>query len=127
MIYMTPADLAAVHAVVSTESPKWVPKGRNDHLLSMIAETPSRITFGTETHHTVYEKAAALMQETIRLHPFRDGNKRAGLLAGCVLLALNGVRIDLPADADDVALKVAAEPETDHVGWLAKWFEDAVY
>ena len=124
---MTPADLMAVHAVVSSESPKLVPKGRNDDLLGMIAETPSRTTFGTEIHCTIYEKAAALMQEVIRLHPFRDGNKRAGLLSACVMLALNETRIDMPADADDVALKVAAELETDHVGWLARWFEDAVY
>ena len=127
MIYMTPADLVAVHAVVTTESPKLVPKGRNDDLLGMIAETPSRTTFGTEIHGTIYEKAAALMQEIIRLHPFRDGNKRAGLLAACVMLALNDTRIDMPVDADDVALKVAAVPDQDHVEWLAQWFEDATY
>ena len=127
MRHMTPEDLEAVHAVVSTESPKWVPKGEKRDLLEMGAGVTSRTTFGTEAHGTVFEKAGALMQEITRLHPFHDGNKRAGLLSACVFLALNNVRIDMPADAADVALKVAAEPEKDHVGWLSRWFKDAVY
>lgn len=112
---MTPADIAAIHSVVSTESPISVPHGSKENLLSMAAAAPARTAFGTEMFNTVFEKAACMMQEIIRLHPFSDGNKRAGLLSTCVLLELNNIRISLPADAADVALKVAAEPDKDHI------------
>lgn len=127
MIPITPADLAAIHSVVSTESPKRVPHGRKENLLSMAATVPFGKTFGTAVYDTPFKAAASLMQEVLRLHPFSDGNKRTGLLAACVLLTINGIRIDLQPDAADVALKVAAEHNRDHVEWLAKWFEESTY
>ena len=127
MIPVTSADLAAIHSVVSTESPRRVPEGHKDDLLGMAVAVPFGKTAGTEVYYTPFKAAASLMQEVIRLHPFHDGNKRTGLLAACVLLALNGIRIDLQPDAADVALKVAAKPDTNHIEWLAKWFEDSTY
>lgn len=43
---------------------------------------------GKELFPTPFAKAAALMQTVIQLHPFVDGNKRTGLLAGATLLHL---------------------------------------
>ena len=123
MISMSLTDLAKIHSVISSESPIGVPGGRKENLLSMAATAPFRITFGVETFDTVFKKAGCIMQEIIRLHPFNDGNKRAGLLSACVLLELNNILIKLPPDAVDVALKVAAEPDQNHVPYLARWFE----
>jgi death on curing protein len=49
------------------------------------------------------ELAAAYMAGIIKNHPFVDGNKRAGFLAGAAFLELNGLRL------------VATEPEATQV------------
>lgn len=116
----------AIHSVIADDSPVKIPQGCRDGVLSMIVEAPARETFGVKIFKTPFEQAACIMQEIIRLHPFRDGNKRTGLLTACVLLELSNIRIKLPSYASDITRKVAAKPETDHVPSLAKWFEDHI-
>ncbi|MBI5288226.1 MAG: type II toxin-antitoxin system death-on-curing family toxin, partial [Chloroflexi bacterium] len=52
---------------------------------------PSAEAFGKEFYPELAEKAAALLQGVVIAHPFLDGNKRAGLAAMLLFLALNGV------------------------------------
>jgi death-on-curing protein len=59
---------------------------------------------GKETYEQYWDRAAALAEAIIRLHPFQDGNKRVGITVGCVLLMING----LPVWADDDKIYEAA-------------------
>ena len=121
---MTPADLETIHSVITENSPTPIPHGCRDGVLSMIVEAPEREISGFKIFQTEFEQAACIMQEVIRLHPFRDGNKRTGLLAACVLLELNSIEIKLPSNASELARQVAAEHSKDHVPWLTNWFRE---
>lgn len=72
---------------------------------------------------TIFDLAALYCIGIIKNHPFIDGNKRTGLLAGRVFLALNGYRF-APNEAQTVlTILAAAAGETDELT-LAKWFAD---
>jgi death-on-curing protein len=61
-----------------------------DKLEAAVAR-PQASAFGEELYPSLAEKAAALLQSIVIGHPFLDGNKRAGLGAMLLFLALNGV------------------------------------
>jgi death-on-curing protein len=63
------------------------------NLLDSIIDIPKRTFFGQEMFPTIEDKAAALMKELIKLHPFLDGNKKTGFLAALMFLELNGYTI----------------------------------
>jgi death-on-curing protein len=64
-------------------------------------------TYGGEFLHTdLFEMAAAYLFHLLKNHPFLDGNKRAGVVAALVFLALNGY--DFEAPEDDLAETVLA-------------------
>jgi len=51
--------------------------------------------FGEEySHEDLVEMAAAYLYHIIRNHPFMDGNKRTGLVAALVFLALHSIEIE---------------------------------
>jgi death-on-curing protein len=68
-----------------------------------------QMTFGGEDlYPDLASKAAALMHSIVMNHPFVDGNKRVGVMAMELLLALNGE--DLEAEDDtivDVTMAIA--------------------
>jgi death-on-curing protein len=70
------------------------------------------------THQT---KAAALIEIIIRDHPFVDGNKRTGLLAGAALLRiLSGRRLYITKQ-ESVRTCLAVEGGKIHTAALAAW------
>ncbi len=54
----------------------------------------------------IFDLAAAYAFGIVKNHPFIDGNKRAGFMAGATFLALNGV--DLVASEMEAVMKVLA-------------------
>lgn len=57
----------------------------------------------------IHELAAAYIAGIVQNHPFIDGNKRAGFLAGVGFLELNGFRfIATESDATQIILGLAA-------------------
>jgi len=94
---------------------------RDIHLLTSAMARPKNLF--------VYEKpdlcelAAAYTSGIVKNHPFVDGNKRAGFLAGAAFLELNGVTL------------IASEPEATRIilggasgvvneGQLADWYRE---
>lgn len=76
--------------------------------LELALESPQRILFGKMVYVTLYEKAATLMVNLIKLHPFLDGNKRTGLLATIAFLEQNGRGFRRNANSEvDVSVKTA--------------------
>ena len=77
-------------------------------LQSSIAQ-PTTAVFGEERYPRLHEKAAAYCFFIIRNHPFVDGNKRTGFLAGLHFLLKNGLTPVFDQDeAHDVITRVAA-------------------
>ena len=67
-------------------------RGRLESALAM-----PQSTFGGELlHTTLFAMAAAYAYHIAENQPFVDGNKRTGLAAALVFLALNGVEIEDP-------------------------------
>ena len=57
----------------------------------------------------IIDMAAALTAGIVRNHPFIDGNKRTGFVAGILFLELNGYRFNASEeDAAQAVLKLAA-------------------
>jgi death-on-curing protein len=71
---------------------------RDIELLKSALGMPS-VTFGGEFLHTdIYEMAAAYLFHLTKNHPFVDGNKRVGVVAALVFLALDGFDFTAPED-----------------------------
>lgn len=62
--------------------------------LELCIETPKRETHGFEPNKTISQKAASLIYEINKLHPFFDGNKRTAFAATLQFLILNGYEIE---------------------------------
>src|SRR5262245_45515017 len=75
--------------------------GIRDHGGLEAAWARPQMTFGGEDLYSdLASKAAALMHSIVMNHPFVDGNKRVGVMAMELLLAVNGQ--DLQAGDDEV-------------------------
>ncbi len=96
--YLSVRDVVLYHdLLMATQGKQPAVQIAPEKLASAVARPASR-AFDTEAFPTLSEKAAALLQGIITAHPFLDGNKRAGLGAMLLFLALNGV--DTAGDQD---------------------------
>jgi len=105
MIYLTKDELIEIHDHLIKQF------GGSSGILApekieLCIKAPRRIIFGTVVYETVFMKAAALIYEICKLHPFVDGNKRTGYGAADVFLRLNGYI--LRADKDEAVQKTIA-------------------
>lgn len=95
---------------------------RDRGLLESALERPKNLlAYGDDP--TVLDLAAAYCAGIVKNHPFVDGNKRTGFLAGIVFLELNGYRFQASeAEAAGAVIALAAG-ELDEAGfsaWLAE-------
>jgi death-on-curing protein len=93
------------------------------NMLEAAVGRPQTSVRGEDAYSTLPAKAAALTHSRILNHPFRDANKRTGILSGCIFLIVNGC--DLVAARRsllEVALAVA-EKHLDLNG-LTQWYAD---
>ena len=75
-------------------------------LESALARPINLYNYGNTDRHDL---AAAYTVGIVKNHPFVDGNKRAGFLAGAAFLELNGFRLTAnEADATQLIVAVAA-------------------
>ena len=87
-------------------------------LRSALARPRNLLAYGNPGLH---ELAAAYTVGIVRNHPFVDGNKRTGFLAGAAFLELNGGRlVAAEIDATRTVLGVAAGEISE--AQLAEWF-----
>lgn len=66
---------------------------RDDGLLGLTLNAPFQSFGDTRTYPSLQQKAARLCYGLIQNHPLVDGNKRIGVHAMLVFLALNGVEL----------------------------------
>lgn len=123
--YLTKNELLIIHNKVVKET------GENSGILfpgniDLCIESPQLTIFGTEVHKTLDEKAACLVYEILKLHPFIDGNKRTGFIAMDVFLRLNGYKLVVDKnEAVQVSLKTS--DCLMHVKEISKWIRDNVH
>lgn len=96
-----------------------------DRLEAALAR-PMQSAFGKELFEDELSKAAALTESLINGHPFQDGNKRVGITAGCVFLAINGYTIEATNEnIYDAAMSIAKGD------WkfeqIKEWFDQHAY
>lgn len=76
---------------------------------------------------TLYDLAAAYGYGLVKNHCFVDGNKRIGLIAVYVFLAVNGVELEASeaeAAAFFLALAASQAPQGEAMAEMARWLED---
>jgi len=72
----------------------------------------------------IFELAAAYTAGIVQNHPFVDGNKRTGFLAGAAFLEINGLRfVANETDATQIILALASGRLSEQQ--LAEWMEES--
>ncbi|UGQ14201.1 type II toxin-antitoxin system death-on-curing family toxin [Yinghuangia sp. ASG 101] len=112
---LTAADVIAVAEEITGN-----PGVRDIGLIESAVARPGASAFGVDAYPDLWLKAAALLHSIVANHPFIDGNKRTGLVAGVVFLARNGVDVGtLDEDAAfDLVIDIAKGvlTEVDEIG-----------
>jgi|YelNatPaOPRAMG01_1025707.scaffolds.fasta_scaffold107669_2 death-on-curing protein len=90
--YLTLQEILDIHAEIlrNTGGEKGILFHGN---LALCVESPKRNEFGFEPYTTIHQKAASLLYEINKLHPFVDGNKRTAYSAVSTFLDLNGFEL----------------------------------
>lgn len=91
-----------------------IKKSRENHgiisqgSIYLCAEAPKRVIYGFEPYKALHQKAASLIFEINKLHPFVEGNKRTAWEASDVFLRMNNHRLAAEkCEAVDVSLQIA--------------------
>jgi death-on-curing protein len=121
MNYINLEQLLQLHVMVINQS------GGSDGLrdlgrLESALASQEQVVFGDELYKTVFEKAAVMTRGVIADHPFIDGNKRTGMLAGSTLLQINGYKLVVEKGGlENFAVLIAV----DHcsIEQIAAWFK----
>lgn len=92
MIRLTEKQIIAVHSSLISAT-GGMDAVRDRGLLQSALEAPFQTFGGEDIYPTLTQKAARLGFSLVANHPFADGNKRIGLHAMLVFLALNGVEV----------------------------------
>jgi len=84
---------------------------RDPGALASAVAMPSAQFFGKYMHEDLFQMAAAYTFHISRNHPFVDGNKRVGLAAAVIFLAMNGVLVRRRKDDDELYRSVMKTAE----------------
>lgn len=104
--YLSVQDLIKMNVIqIKTYSPAEEIAVKDSNSLDMAVNLIQSTAFGEEAYPSIYEKAAILMVQIIKKHPFENANKRTGLMAAIVFLNINGYKLNLPFD-DAIKLTV---------------------
>ena len=108
MIRLTKQQVILLHKDVIAQS-GGSPEIRDEGLLESALNAPFQTLSGMELYPTIVDKAARLGYSLIKNHAFVDGNKRIGVHAMLVFLALNDIEVEYEdAEFIQLVLDVAA-------------------
>lgn len=80
-------------------------------------------TFGDKhLYHSIFDKAAALLQSLLKNHPFVDGNKRTALSSSALFLWKNGYKLT-NAHKEEVAFAVRVDNGNLTVAQISHWLK----
>lgn len=91
-------------------------------MLEAAVARPQQTVGGFDAYASLPSKAAALTHSLILNHPFRDGNKRTGILSGLVFMEVNGRTLHAERDGlYTVAMRV--QDRSVDLDSLAGWYD----
>jgi len=97
---------------------------RYEESLHYAVERPFLVLYDQEQYPDSFLKSAILMEAIIQRHPFTDGNKRTGYLAGITLLELL-TDLTVEAGKDEVeSVCLTVEDEQMTAQELALWMRE---
>ncbi|EGO9178886.1 type II toxin-antitoxin system death-on-curing family toxin [Enterococcus faecalis] len=96
MIYLSERDIVKLNVIqIKRYSPKETIGVIDKNALSMAVNQPKQHIFGKDLYPDVFSKAAVLLINLIKKHPFHNTNKRTAFLAAYVFLKLNGYSLKM--------------------------------
>lgn len=109
MKYLGAKDILKMNVIQIKKYSPNEPIGVKDHnALEMCVGQLKATAFGEEVYPSVYEKAALLLIQLIKKHPFHNANKRTAFLATFVFLKINGQLLTIKQkDAVDLVVYIA--------------------
>lgn len=108
MIQITETQILKIHTAL-TDATGGADGVRDTGLLRSALQAPFQTFGGSDIYPTLLEKAARLGFSLVANHPFVDGNKRIGVHAMLVFLALNGTEISCTqTELSDTGLALAS-------------------
>lgn len=91
MMYLSEKDIVKLNVIqIKKYSPKETVGVIDKNALSMAVNQPKQHIFGKDLYPDVFSKAAVLLINLIKKHPFHNANKRTAFLAAYVFIKLNG-------------------------------------
>lgn len=123
--YLTREEIETIHKYVAIRygfKPAVLLPGN----LDLCVDSPTRTLFGVEIFETLFNKAACLLREINKLHPFGAGNKRTAYVVADVFLNLNGFRLRSEvSEAVDISMRTASC--TAEMPEITQWIHNHVY
>lgn len=96
MIYLIEKDIVKLNVIQIRKYSPTEPIGVIDkNALSMAVNQPKQHIFGKDLYPDEFSKAAVLLINIIKKHPFHNANKRTAFLAAYVFLKLNGYSLKM--------------------------------
>ena len=96
MIYLSERDIVKLNVIqIKRYSPKETIGVIDKNALSMAVNQPKQHIFGKDLYPDVFSKAAVLLRNLIKKHPFHNANKRTAFLAAYIFLKLNGYSLKM--------------------------------
>ena len=96
MIYLSEKDIVKLNVIqIKRYSPRETIGVIDKNALSMAVNQPRQHIFGKDLYPDEFSKAAVLLINLIKKHPFNNGNKRTAFLAAYVFLKINGFTLTM--------------------------------
>ncbi len=121
MNWINELDLLIIHALVLQETGGAIGV-RDLHTLTSAVSRPFATFEGQDLYPDLFHKVAALIHSIIMFHPFVDGNKRVGLVAGDVCLRMNGHRLVSSEEVESFFWSIARGEQS--VESIAEWLRE---
>lgn len=98
---ITTAEILVMHyhMVTAIQGINASPGIRDPGVLDAALRQPFQTVFGEEQYPDPFSKAAVMSFGIINGHPFVDGNKRIGIIAGIVFIEINGYEVTASNDS----------------------------
>ena len=113
--YLTASEVSIINTFQITQySPQEQLGVRDFNALERTVNQPKQEVFSKELYPTIAEKAAILMINLVKKHPFHNANKRTALMAVDIFLQKNNVELQLGIkDGGELLVSIATFEKDD--------------